>query len=317
MISRTTVKPQSKCFKHPETNSSTILIDTISTKQQLLFANTTTTTNRIYGGSDAVYSESPWTVYIKYDSSGSIFTHDCTGSLINKQWIITAARCNYGSKRYPNKFSRIRVFLRSSKPGRESGVMIPVQTIHLFRHRLYNNTLEICPYDIALYKLEHSVDDNIGDGLNYPLLVNQLCLPANDTIYNAWAELATMYGWGGSEYIPIGIEPLVVFKWQISPTVLQKTTVQLNSNHECRGHFLCSYHPKGWILNSTGCDGDLGGGLVQYIDDYKGRAVLIGIYVGREATNKWTIDCADNTKTMYWIPVAKHIDWILETIKNN
>ncbi|XP_052074219.1 chymotrypsin B-like [Mytilus californianus] len=53
-------------------------------------------TSKIVGGGNAAISEYPWQVSLQLRSSGSWY-HICGGSIINNNWVVTAAHCVDGS----------------------------------------------------------------------------------------------------------------------------------------------------------------------------------------------------------------------------
>ena len=57
-------------------------------------------TEKIVGGTEAINGDWGWQVLLKYQGS---FT--CGGSLINRQWIVTAAHCVYGRSLIPSSFT--------------------------------------------------------------------------------------------------------------------------------------------------------------------------------------------------------------------
>ncbi|XP_054161423.1 chymotrypsin-like elastase family member 2A [Oppia nitens] len=258
-------------------------------------------------GQDVEYGESPWTVSIIYDDFDAWRQMSCTGTIINKQWIITAAHCNYRkSSHNQNIFTRIRVFVGNSH---RRGTIVRVFSDQIYRHPKYRLRNRLSVYDIALYKLNYDISDRINRSIRQSFkmienLVNTVCLPHEwDPEFNSERQFATMFGWGHIDAPGH------------SPHILQSGQFLLESNRYCRNMFLCtqfslqSPHP----MKTRGCAGDSGAGLVQYTDWHRTRAILIGVYVGHSGSHY----CNESIVGLFWVSVVKHIDWIIETIEDN
>lgn len=51
------------------------------------------TINYIIGGDDAARHEFPWQVSVQFNVSHDKWDHVCGGSILDKNWILTAAQC--------------------------------------------------------------------------------------------------------------------------------------------------------------------------------------------------------------------------------
>ncbi|XP_054161577.1 serine protease easter-like [Oppia nitens] len=151
---------------------------------------------RIFKGNSVDRGESPWTVLIKYDGQLTLKASYCTGVLISRKWVMTAARCNFAFGQYgSNRFPRVHVFIGDSQ-SREKGMRLRVQLHHIWRHPKYNPFIDFDGNDIALYRLPDKIEINTYKGFNYPIMINTICLPSNHTVFNEELELTTMAGWG-------------------------------------------------------------------------------------------------------------------------
>ncbi|CAG2118203.1 unnamed protein product, partial [Medioppia subpectinata] len=151
--------------------------------------------NRVYAGSDAEFAESPYTVFIKYDTPGKVGAITCTGSILNKRWVLTAAHCNYNKTTLRDIYNRIRVFVGDNQHP-EGGECIRVELHNMFRHPEYNPILDL--NDIALYELNTDIDIN-GSIESVHYKANTVCLPQYNTSnlgLNWEREFATGFCWG-------------------------------------------------------------------------------------------------------------------------
>ncbi|XP_053311182.1 plasma kallikrein isoform X2 [Spea bombifrons] len=242
--------------------------------------------NRIVGGKDSSLGEWPWQVSLQLKLSTTFKQHACGGSIISKQWIITAAHCvtHFNLPRAWNIYGGIIKLSDIT----QSTPVFEIEKIII--HPSYNGAET--GSDIALLKLKTpiSYDDDL----------QAICLPSKQkalTLPNScWIT-----GWG---YTEENGNP---------EDVLQKAEVPMLANEECQTKYspqkinhkvLCAGYKQGKI---DACKGDSGGPLACQIDK---TWYLIGI-------TSWGEGCARAGKPGVYTRVAEYTDWIHEQIQKN
>ena len=230
---------------------------------------------RIVGGKNAEIINHPWQVYMKS------INVSCSGSIINKNWILFAAHCAKGLNSfagfwtvYAGVASRKEFFISAQ---RSTGVQ-------LIKHNSFNpKTFE---NDIALLYIEPSLDFNDQ--------VRPICLPPKDA-YIETNLICEISGWG-------------LTSEKGSPaTILQSAKVRILNRNICRlptwlnknlkNDMLCAGTYFGTI---DACNGDSGGPLACLID---GRKHILGVA-------SWGVGCARFTKPGAYTKVSSYTKWI-------
>ncbi|KAL8198219.1 UNVERIFIED_CONTAM: Chymotrypsin-like elastase member 3B [Gekko kuhli] len=141
---------------------------------------------RVVNGQDTVPYSWPWQVSLQYESNGE-FYHNCGGSLIAPNWVMTAGHCISLSRRYKVVLGE---YDRSKAEGSEQH--IPVNSGDIFMHPGWNNNCVTCGADIALLKL--SRDAVLNDEVQLGCLPPQGELLPNDypCFISGWGDLSSM-----------------------------------------------------------------------------------------------------------------------------
>lgn len=229
----------------------------------------------IVGGVVAEKGEFPFQVSLQR-STGS---HFCGGSLIKKNWVLTAAHCVAGWQ----KTNKIFVGLHDQKNKVDAESFTSVQVIP---HPLYNrSTLD---YDYALIQLS-------GDSKLRTIDLNstEIEIPEiGSNPINVWTA-----GWGTTSEGSYAL-----------PNLLNKVEVPLVTTKECnapsayRGditdRMICAGLPAG---GKDSCQGDSGGPL--FVKQSSGDFLLVGVV-------SWGEGCARPNKFGVYAKVNSVIDWI-------
>ncbi len=242
---------------------------------------------RIIGGKNATKGAYPWMIGIGYsDVSALKSSIYCGGTIINKEWILTAAHCvtTEDSNTIPYQPTEISVFIDFySLTNPESGYQ-KINIKKIIIHPTYDPVT--VDGDLALVQLER------------PVTNTPVSLPAqDDTTYTKNGLTSTVMGWGYTQ--PTSL---------IADT-LQEVEVKVISNPVCNSkavyegevteNMLCAGFLAG---GKDACAGDSGGPLV-FKDVNQNKTIQTGIV-------SWGGACSAPNQPGVYTRVANYADWI-------
>ncbi|XP_024281177.1 transmembrane protease serine 9 [Oncorhynchus tshawytscha] len=242
---------------------------------QLEVCGTTSFNNKIVGGEDAPAGSWPWQASV-HQFGG----HVCGGSLINKEWVMSAAHCFSGSS--PNDWNIIlgRQNQEGSNPNEVSRTVAQIVL-----HPVYDSDTN--DNDIALLRLTSPV--------NFTNYIRPVCLAASDSFYHNGTD-SWVTGWGKineGKFLP-------------SPQALQEVEVPVLGNRQCNclnrvgsvtDNMLCAGVLTG---GKDSCQGDSGGPMVA-----KQNSVWI-----QSGVVSWGFGCARPNLPGVYTRVSRYQPWI-------
>uniref|UniRef100_A0A6I8QLR8 Acrosin n=1 Tax=Xenopus tropicalis TaxID=8364 RepID=A0A6I8QLR8_XENTR len=238
--------------------------------------------SRIVGGVNSQPGAWPWLVSIQA-WRGSDYGHFCGGTILNNQWILTAAHCLID---YKTTFDTIRVVIgarKLSKLGSETQIRKVKQ---LILHEKYLREGKHS-YDIGLILLDEPIKFN-----DY---TQRACLPSA-SLNVAQKTNCYVAGWG-------------VLEEKAAADILQEAGVFFINKELCNSkewyngkvypYNLCAGHKEGKI---DSCQGDSGGPLMckrKTSNDY----IVVGV-------TSWGIGCARKQRPGIYISTQYFNEWI-------
>ncbi|KAG8436321.1 hypothetical protein GDO86_007431, partial [Hymenochirus boettgeri] len=246
--------------------------------------------SRIIGGVDARQGHWPWIVSIQY-TVGTGFGHFCGGSIINREWVLTAAHC---FKNFEKNYHILRVVFGGHKLSRlhKDAEIRKVKRIILHEKyipKTYAN-------DIALIQLKEPI--------NYNDRIQPACFPSVSANVRYMTD-CYVAGWG-----------VMKEKSTVTADILQEARVGLIPSEMCNsstwysgkvgGYNLCAGHKEGKI---DSCQGDSGGPLMCKTKKTKVYAVV--------GLTSWGTGCARKQRPGVYSSTQYFTQWIHNHISND
>ncbi|XP_054165140.1 plasma kallikrein-like [Oppia nitens] len=202
---------------------------------------------RVIGGTDAFRGEFPWMVSLQLVINTTLVYHLCGGSIVNQQWIVTAAHC---VQPYKHDLQN-KLFVRFGSLNSSIGFVHRLAKTVIHPMNRYDGDNNDDNYaDIALIKLDRPLRYRKIYGY---YLVNSVCLPnISDNFYST--TYATLSGWGQYRY-----RDPIYGAWVYKETkILHKVDgMPIVSEKACRQHYRDSqFNLSRYITNgSVVCSG--------------------------------------------------------------
>ncbi|KAJ1162443.1 hypothetical protein NDU88_002911 [Pleurodeles waltl] len=239
------------------------------------------------GGRDSSPGSWPWLVSIQAPTRDE-FYHLCGGSLLNKDWVLTAAHCFKGEEQFMYHWRLVLGANHLSTLGTEVEVRGPAKIVI---HENYDKTTET--NDIALVRLKISVA--------FSSYIQPACIPKRHMDVLAMTH-CIVSGWG-------------VMKSNVhnKADAMEEALVDFIPYEICNGatwydgvlarHQLCAGNEKGQIPI---CQGD-GGGPLMCLDSESRIFFVIGV-------TSWGKGCTKPWKPGVYSSTQFFKDWIVNTI---
>ncbi|XP_064480505.1 plasma kallikrein-like isoform X2 [Ornithodoros turicata] len=249
---------------------------------------------RIIGGTDALPHEFPWQVSLTVRLL-SVDFHNCGASVVNENWIITAAHCcdSLLASAYVALFGKQN--LRHLEEAQEERYF---DKVVMHEKYVVIDNGAAAEYDYCLVRLSEPV--------NFTDYIGPVCLPEPEEDYTNVTCTAT--GWGLTE------------NGGTTADILQKVDLPILTNDECALAFaehqlnitddmICAGYKEG---GKGTCNGDSGGPIVCEREDGSWVQVGIASWVGGR-----TDQCALPNEPSVFARVNYVLDWIHSTIREN
>jgi len=229
----------------------------------------------IVGGVVAEKGEIPFQVSLQ-SVSGS---HFCGGSLIKKNWVLTAAHC---VARWTAK-NKIVIGMHDQKDRTDTETFTSTKVV---AHSLYSS--RSLDYDYALIQLS---GDSVFNTID--LNITEIDIPEVDQVpVNVWTS-----GWGTTSEGASAL-PRFLNKVEVPLVTTAACNASIAYNGEITNRMICAGFVKG---GKDSCQGDSGGPL--YIKQTSGHFLLVGVV-------SWGSGCARPNKFGVYSKVNAIVDWI-------
>jgi len=260
-------------------------------------------TRRVVGGVATEVNEYPWMALLRrrFTSSSSFF---CGGSLINSQWVMTAAHCFFPGLTTEELEVRLGEHDRFSEG--ETTISKTYRVVMMIKHPGYNDPTS--ENDMGLVKLATPADISI---------YTPACLPATGSDFTG--QTTTLAGWGRTDASRRPSDLEVRGSKQLAASLQELTGLVVVSDERCGAaiatvpgyteesvtqDMLCAGGEEG----KDGCQGDSGGPLMW--ESSQEQYQVIGVV-------SWGIGCARAGLPGVYAEVARFREWIDRTVADN
>ena len=209
-------------------------------------------TSKILGGVQAAPGAWPWIAALLYANDSNVFSAQfCSGVLIDKSWVLTAAHCVQGMSA-----QGIQVAVGAWDLTAFTGSRTPVKSIRI--HPQFSSTSLY--NDIALVEL------------GVPSAIQPIALFSGESVDKTppslLGKLVTVLGWGLADTATSWYYPAILRQVSL-PVVADSSCNDIYSNPVLPSQFCAGYYE-----GKDACEGDSGGPAVVQVD---GRWVHAGI----------------------------------------
>ncbi|XP_062309044.1 enteropeptidase [Osmerus eperlanus] len=237
-----------------------------------------TVSGRVVGGVDSQEKAWPWIVSLHWRGR-----HVCGASLIDNEWLVTAAHCVYGKNNHLSYWKAVLGLHSQDALNSNHTHTVSIDKIIMNKH--YNRRTKEA--DIAMMHLDTHV--------NFTDYIQPLCLPRSNQQFEAGRN-CLIAGWGR---VAEGGSVANVLQQAALPLVDRSECQRLLPEYNITARMVCAGYPEGGVDT---CQGDSGGPLMCEEDDYWLLAGVASFGVG----------CGRPQRPGVYALVSQFIDWIIQ-----
>ena len=222
-------------------------------------------TSKILGGVQAAPGAWPWIAALLYANDSNVFSAQfCSGVLIDKSWVLTAAHCVQGMSA-----QGIQVAVGAWDLTAFTGSRTPVRSIRI--HPQFSSTSLY--NDIALVEL------------SVPSSIQPIALFSGESVDNTppslLGKLVTVLGWGVADSTT---------SWYY-PEILRQVSLPVVADSTCNDIYINPVLPSqfcaGYWEGKDACEGDSGGPAVVQVDGHWVHAGIVSAGVSCQEYFGW------------------------------